>query len=278
MLQGPCYLSSNQDSRALEFIKQQSSPTSPCDYALLALVALVSVVVWPLLALSAAMIILYLGCKCLYQIQKKAQLITLLNAKDVNEQYEAKLEEWGNQKDSEYLQRCRRILMNAAAIDKSEEAQAFLLDPKKHGSNFIKTFLATEYSQFLSGAELEKMKRDQAFIQIYNKRRNTYKSLDHSDKMLELENNAKLTFVKTVFKIGKCKEALRVFAWLLLPCGIFGWSSLLPSDDRAAFENNREFFEGVNGFESYTDLIDAHNQLISSENFLNLPYNPNARF
>lgn len=89
-----------------------------------------------------------------------------------------------------------------------------------------------------------------------------------------IKNIAKLSFVKNAFQRERSKQWLFFMIHSLVPTGIFFSSYLYMNprrDDRSTYQGKKGFFPAGNEWNEYDDLIDAHNKLVSQNDYL-VPY------
>jgi len=96
--------------------------------------------------------------------------------------------------------------------------------------------------------------------------------LTGNDRVEAISKIAEISFVKNAFKRQESKEWItRSILWML-PSGIF-WDLYVnsPLNNRSTYEGKKHFLPSTTDLKKYIDLVDAHNQLIKSHDFL-VPY------
>lgn len=83
---------------------------------------------------------------------------------------------------------------------------------------------------------------------------------------------AEMSFVKNAFKRQESKEWMVHSILWLLPSGIF-WDVYFnsPTNNRLTYQGNKNFLPLRTNLQTYDDLVDAHNKLVRSNNFV-VPY------
>lgn len=97
--------------------------------------------------------------------------------------------------------------------------------------------------------------------------------LSNPEKRVEaIKKIAEMSFVKNSFRRQESKEWIVHSILWLLPSGMF-WDLYFnsPINNRSTYEGNKNFLPVGTDLQTYDDLVDAHNKLVRSNNFV-VPY------
>jgi hypothetical protein len=133
-------------------------------------------------------------------------------------------------------------------------------------------FLNTEIFQKVSNDPNNLDKFDLKYLEEIRTR---YKHLEHQKHFLsnseinleDIKRIAELSFVKNAFYRQESKKMMVASIYMFIPWGL----CLFRASDvnaRSAYEGKKDLLPSISNFEKYTDLVDAHNQLIEKNDFL----------
>jgi hypothetical protein len=96
-----------------------------------------------------------------------------------------------------------------------------------------------------------------------------------NEKLTSIRKVMQMSFIKNVFRIQRLDNLIQRSVIWLFPLGNFVdlYFNLSVPNDRLIYENNNRFIPPGIGLDQYSDLVEAHNGLISENQFL-MPYFP----
>ncbi|MBA3721423.1 MAG: hypothetical protein H0W88_03380 [Parachlamydiaceae bacterium] len=93
-----------------------------------------------------------------------------------------------------------------------------------------------------------------------------------NDKLEAIKKIAELSFVKIQLKKEESKKWVFSSILEMIPLGHFWNTFSQPNvNDRLKYEKNKQFLLSINNLNTYEDLVDAHNKLVTNNSYL-LPY------
>lgn len=244
-------------------------------------------VAWPILFLGGALMLTFHSCNYVKARWNQYKIINVLSSqKRLQEYSERRIQACEKQIES---LKSHAIFLMEKHLKKPTET-GLPIPQKKGFKDYLSSELPKDYwkdfpwDEFLNTDFFQKSNvpntPDKNDLQRLEQVRTKINFLSHQKLVLSnpegrleaIKKIAEMSFVKNAFKRQESKEWIVHSILWLLPSGMF-WDFYFnsPTNNRLTYEGNKNFLPPGTDFQAYDDLIDAHNKLVRSNNFV-VPY------
>lgn len=269
-----------------ELSYEDSQPPKETRLSMLACLVGVTVA-WPIFFLGGALMLTFHSCSYIKARWNQHKIINVLSSQKRLQEYSKKRIQ-ACEKQIENLKSHAMFLMEK---ELKKPAEVGLPIPQKQGvrdhlssrlpKNYWKNFPWDEFgntnffqkSNASNAADKNTLQHlEQVRIKINFLSQQKLILSNPEGRLEAIKKIAEMSFVKNAFKKQESKEWIVHSILWLLPSGMF-WDLYFnsPTNNRLTYEGNKNFLPPGTDFQAYDDLIDAHNKLVRSNNFV-VPY------